>query len=229
MAQIKGLVGRAVDGMVRRSVRHRFHSVHWVPPAEAVQGPVILTANHHGWHDGHLMYLASTALGIEVVDWIEEYDAFPLFGQIGGLPFPNDRPEIRAATIRKTIRGMREGRFSLILFAEGVLHRPPELLTFGRALETVVKNVPQCQVIPVGIRYEYAKHERPEAFLEFGAPLTYSPEIAYQSRLAVKALLDRLAVRILFEPETIKKLAEGTPDVNEKWDMRALPGTRSAK
>lgn len=217
--QQEGILGLAVDRMIRRSVRKAFHTVRWAPPRETLSPPVVFVANHHGWHDGYLMYLAATRLGIRVVDWIAEFDAFPLFSKVGGMRFPPDDPAARAATIRRTIRLMREGR-SLLLFAEGTLHRPPALLPFGKALETVVKGVPEARVVPVSIRYELSMHERPEAWVRFGAPVPGGAGLAERTRLTVAEGLDALAGEIRFAPERFETLAEGTLDVNERWDVR---------
>jgi 1-acyl-sn-glycerol-3-phosphate acyltransferase len=172
------------------------------------------------------MYLAATQLGLPIVDWIQEYDAFPLFGKIGGMPFPADDPARRAATIKKTIRMMREDGRSLMLFAEGILHRPPELMTFGKSLELVAGKVPGVAVVPVSIRYEMGLHERPECFLGFGAPVEPGDRLAYRTRLEVQRLLDEGAVWIRHDPGRYQVLAEGTKDVNERMDMRGLPGRK---
>jgi 1-acyl-sn-glycerol-3-phosphate acyltransferase len=224
--QVHGIVGRAVDAMIRRSVRRTFRNVYWLPPEGPVPEPAIFVPNHHGWHDGYLMYLALSALGLQnpFHDWIQEYDAFPLFGKIGGMPFPADDAGRRAATIRRTIRGMREENRSLMLFAEAILHRPPELLPFGKSLELVAGKVPGVTVIPVGIRYEHNVHERPEASLLFGAPMTPGPDLSARTRLEVAALLDRLAAIRAVDPERLRVLHPGTLDVNERMDMRRIPG-----
>lgn len=206
--------------MIRRSVRRAFHTVHWTPPAAPLAPPAILVANHHGWHDGYLMYLAATQLGVRVVDWIAEFDAFPLFAKVGGMPFPPGDPAVRAATIRRTIRLMREDRRSLLLFAEGVLHRPSGLMPFGKALETVARAVPEARVVPVAVRYELSMHERPEAWLRFGAEVERGDDLAVRTRLAVAKGLDALAGEVRFQPEKFETLARGTLDVNERWDMR---------
>lgn len=217
--QQEGLLGLAVDRMIRRSVRKAFHTVHWNAPA-APEAPAILVANHHGWHDGYLMYLAATQMGLRVVDWIAEFDAFPLFAKVGGMRFPADDPAARAATIRRTIRLMREERRSLLLFAEGVLHRPPGLMTFGKALETVARGVPGVRVVPVAIRYELSMHERPEAWLRFGTEVPVGDGLAVRTRLAVAEGLDALAGELRFSPDRFQVLAPGTLDVNERWDVR---------
>ena len=217
--QHEGVLGLAVDRMIRRSVRRAFHTVHWNSPAKP-QAPAILVANHHGWHDGYLMYLAATRMGLRFVDWIAEYGAFPLFGKVGGMPFPPEDAGVRAATIRRTIRLMREERRSLLLFAEGTLHRPPGLLPFGKALETVARAVPEVRVAPVAIRYELAMHERPEAWLRFGPEVPLGDDLAARARLAVGAGLDALAGESRFDAARYETLARGTLDVNERWDVR---------
>jgi len=221
--QVQGVMGRMVDAMIRRSVRRAFRNVYWVPPTLPVPEPAIFVPNHHGWFDGYVMYLALSQLKLKGFhDWIQEYEAFPLFGKIGGMAFPANDSAARAATIRRTVRAMNDDGRSLMLFAEGVLHRPPELLPFGKSLEFMAKQVPKAAIIPVAIRYEHAIHERPEAYLQFGAPLEPGPDLGRRTRLAVKSLLDRIAIDLVREPERFQVLHAGTPDVNERMDMRAL-------
>jgi 1-acyl-sn-glycerol-3-phosphate acyltransferase len=205
--------------MIRRSVRARFRAVHWVPP-DLPAGPVIFACNHHGWHDGYIMFHVVTATQKRALDWITEYAAFPLFGKVGGLPFPAEDAAIRAQTIRRTVRLMRSEGRSLILFCESHLHRPPELLPFGRALELIAAQVPGASVIPTAIRYELSLHERPEAFVDFGPPVDPGPELSARTRLAVQHALDGLAARIAHQPESFQLLARGTLDVNERLDLR---------
>ena len=208
--------------MIRRSVRKNFHSINYIGSAPPRHDPCIVVPNHHGWHDGYLMFLLLKKLNLNFVDWVAEYDAFPLFGRVGGLPFPADDPGRRAATIRRTLRLMKAGDTNLLLFAEGILHRPPEILAFGRSLEVVAKQVPRAKVIPVAIRYELSLHERPDAYIYVGTPVEAGDELAARTRLAVKLLLDELSVKIKFHAEEFQTLHAGTPDVNERWDMRRL-------
>jgi len=211
--------------MIRRSVRKAFRNVYWAPP-QLPPPPCIFVPNHHGWHDGYVMYHAVTKLGLRSLDWIAEFDAFPLFAAVGGLPFPPRDASRRAATIRKTLNLMRAERRSLILFAEGTLHRPSTLMPFGKALELLADKALEAAVVPVGIRYEMAMHERPECHLMFGAPVERGPNLAYRTKLEVAHLLDLLEKKVRFEPEVFEVLASGTPDVNERLDMRRIPRFR---
>jgi 1-acyl-sn-glycerol-3-phosphate acyltransferase len=220
-AQAEGLAGKLVAAMIRRSVRARFRNVYWQPPAFEVRPPAVFVCNHHGWFDGYVMFLALERLGVRFLDWIAEFEAFPLFGKVGGMPFPPDRPEVRAATIRQTIRRMKEERRSLLLFAEGTLHEGPEVWELGKALDLVAAKVPEAQIIPVGIRYPFALHERPEAILRFGEPLAPGQDLRARAR---KALIELLADRSPVE----EVLFAGTLDVNERLDVRRF-GRRANK
>jgi 1-acyl-sn-glycerol-3-phosphate acyltransferase len=210
-----------VDSMIRRSVRKAFHTVWWNAPTTLAAAPVIFAANHHGWHDGYLMYHVVTQLGLPSLDWIDEFDAFPLFAFVGGMPFSHKKLAVRAATIRSTIRSMNTENRSLILFPEGVLHPPPEVLAFGRSLDLLCRKVPSVSVVPVGIRYELSLHERPEAFLHLGEVIslaTRSPE----------GIRERVIEGIgsTFDRSLFTALVRGTRDVNERWDMRNIRGMK---
>lgn len=223
--QEEGLLGRFVGGMIRRTVRARFRNVYWDGPM-ALEPPVVFAANHHGWHDGYLMFHFVTALRVRTVDWIAEFGAFPLFAKIGGMPFPPGDASARAATLRRTIRLMREDRRSLCIFPEGVLHPGPELLPYGRALDVVLSKVPGATLVPVAIHYAMGMHERPEAWLRAGAPLEGPQRTADDCRSATVDLLRCLREDVRAAPDQFTTLAKGTPDVNERWDARKLRGGR---
>ena len=206
--------------MIRRSVRKRFHTVYWQPPSVELSAPVIFVPNHHGWFDGYLMFHVVKALNTSCLDWIQEFDAFPWFEKIGGMPYPLNDLKRRGVTVKKTIRMMNEKGLSLLLFAEAELHYPPELLPFGKALETVADKVPNSIVMPVAIHYEMSMHERPEAFIGFGNPVEKGPGLAERTREAVLEVLTRLRSDAKEQKSTFSVLAKGTPDVNERWDLR---------
>lgn len=217
MTQDTGMVGRMVASMIRRSVRSRFHSVQWAGSSHVVPGRVhIFACSHHAWHDGYLMHQAVSRLQVPSIDWIAEFDTFPLFAKVGGMPFPPDDPSRRIATIRSTIRRMKGEGWSLILFADGQLRRPHEPWQFGSALDAISRKVPDARVIPVGIRCEMSVHERPTAYLAFGEELLRGPDLIVRAKAAVE--------RLLLPDQSWEAMMPGTKDVNERMDMRRIPG-----
>lgn len=210
-----------IGQMIRRNVRARYYEVRWRPPAQLPECPILWVPNHHGWHDGYLMYLAVKALSVPTLDWIAEYDAFPLFGRIGGMPYPADDAAKRAATFRKTIRLMNEGGWSLLLFAERHLHPPPEILPFGRSISKICRAVPGSQVIPVAIYYEQSLHERPTAWIDFGRPINPEDEEdpSASAQQAVTQLLAELRGSRWDTDKGFTTLLAGTRDVNERHGL----------
>lgn len=215
MTQERGVLGHLVGGMIRRSVRARFHTVYWTP-IEPPKSPVVFYANHHGWMDGYLMYHLVTRLGVPCVDWIEEFDAFPLFARVGGVRFAKGDTLGRATAIRQTIRQMNAGA-SLVIFPEGKLHRPPEVLPLARGLEVIARKVDEARFIPVSIRYEMSMHERPEAWMVLGDAHEFDSLEACRERLGSQ-LRDACDPTRAVGPFDV--LVAGTRDVNERFGRR---------
>lgn len=217
MKQEEGLIGKLVGEMIRRSVRARLRNLSWRPPTTNLPTPVIFYVNHHGWLDGYVMFHAITKLNIRCVDWIEEFDSFPLFAKIGGMRFAKGDIVGRVKTVRNTIRLMCDGRRSLVLFPEGVLHRPPKINSFGKSLETVATRVPGVTLVPVAIYYELSMHERPEAWVAFGTPHLFDSLDSCQANLNHELLNLRQSVA---DGAKFDVLASGTPSVNERMNLK---------
>ncbi|MEI8281241.1 MAG: 1-acyl-sn-glycerol-3-phosphate acyltransferase [Armatimonadota bacterium] len=219
MKQEEGIIGKIVGGMIRRTVRARLRNLYWSPPKHPIPGPAIFYINHHGWLDGYLMFHAVTKLGMRSLDWIEEFDTFPLFAKVGGMRFSRGDVIGRANTVRTTIKMMRSEKRSLVIFPEGVMHRPGELLPFGKALETVATKVPEATMVPIAIVYELSMHERPEAWISFGEPHQFESLIGCEEKLAGQLVALREAIS---SGEKFEILANGTPSINERMSMKGL-------
>ena len=215
--QTEGFIGWMVGGMIRRSVRSRLRNLYWSAPQEPLTAPVIFYSNHHGWLDGYILFHVVEKLKLKAVDWIEEFDAFPLFAKAGGMRYAAGDTTGRATTIRKTIRLMNAEKRSLMLFAEGVLHRPPAIWPLGKALQLVAEKVKGVTLVPTAIYYEHSIHERPEAWVSLGSAHSFSSLEDCHSRL--EGELDALKARVA-KDDSFPILVKGTGDVNERMSMK---------
>jgi 1-acyl-sn-glycerol-3-phosphate acyltransferase len=206
-----------VGGMIRRSVRSRLRNLYWSAPQEPLTAPVIFYCNHHGWLDGYILFHVVERLKLKALDWIEEFDAFPLFAKAGGMRYAAGDTTGRATTIRKTIRLMNAEKRSLMLFAEGVLHRPPAIWPLGKALQLVAEKVKGVTLVPTAIYYEHSIHERPEAWVSLGSAHSFSSLEDCHSRL--EAELNDLKARVA-KDDSFPILVKGTGDVNERMSMK---------
>ena len=215
--QTEGFVGGLVGGMIRRSVRSRLRNLYWSASKETLQAPVIFYCNHHGWLDGYIMFHVVEKLKLKALDWIEEFDAFPLFSKVGGMRYAAGDTGGRAGTIKKTIRLMNSEQRSLMLFAEGVLHRPPQIWPLGKALQLVAEKVKGVTLVPTAIYYEHSIHERPEAWVSLGTAHSFTSLENCHDRLSTElaSLKERVAAG-----EDFSVLARGTGDVNERMSMK---------
>lgn len=163
------------------------------------------------------MFHVVTRLGLRSLDWIEEFDAFPLFAKVGGMRYARGDSAGRTATVRRTIRLMNQEKRSLVLFPEGVLHRPGSLLPFGKSLEVVASKVPDAVLVPSAIYYEQSMHERPEAWVSLGEPHAFDSLSDCENR--IHSELHFLQTRIR-KGDEFALLAPGTPSINERHDLR---------
>lgn len=214
------MLGHLVGRMIRRSVEKHLRAVYWAPPIAELKPPVVFCSTHFGWFDGYVVFCAVKALNLYTLDWIAEYDKFPMFGHVGGLPMPSSDALRRAETIRRTIRLMNAEDASLVLFADGVLRYPHEDWQVGRASELIARKVPQAQFVPLAIRYEVAKHERPECFMAFGQPepLVSAADMKVKIEAQWRRIEENMDQRSIFST-----LVEGTISSHE----RTLPFAKS--
>lgn len=226
------LARRAVEGLILRDLRRTFRRVAWLgpwPPALPVgpdgqPAPLVLYANHHGFHDGYLLWLlVGHALGRPALVWMEEWDRAPLFGPLGALPFPPDDARARARAVREAARRMTaDPRTVLLLFPEGILGPPDAGLAPFRTEPVRLARLlpPGAAWWPVALRATWWGDDRPTALLTADAP--HAPDGREAARLG--ALLDRLrAARPADLAEgRARRLLDGAPSAHERWDLSRL-------
>jgi 1-acyl-sn-glycerol-3-phosphate acyltransferase len=222
----QALARRFAERLMARALARKFRRVVWLGPLPALpEAPVVLYANHHYFHDGYLLWhLAYRHLGRPPVLWMEAWDAVPLFGPAGALPFPADDTRRRTATVRETVRRMTAApRTVLLLYPEGVLGPPDAgLAPFRADLARLARVLPSAtRWWPVALRVTWWGDERPSALLT-GGPVHDAPDGGERERLA--ALLERLTAA---RPDDLaagraRVLLDGGRDPHARWDLSRL-------
>lgn len=217
----RGLAYAAMDRFVLRALRLHFRGVYLLetePPDPS--RPAIVFANHHYWWDAYLLHaLAREWRPGQARVWMRELTSFPPFAALGALPFPDGDAVVRAATIRRTVRELQTTPTLLFLFPEGEMHPAPNLLPFGRALCWLHTQVPGVPLYPAAIRMAQGIHQRPEAQILLGQPLSlgYTNEIEWldAARRNVAQLLEELERRWHKEPLSFRCIVKGRLSVDE--------------
>ena len=216
---------KLVFGMMRRDLRRAYRRVLWVgePPALPPDVPVVLYANHHGFFDAHLAWIAvEHFFGRPVMTWMADWDRFPFFGAVGAQPFPLDDPKRRAATVRRTARHFRERRPApvLVYFPEGHLHAPEEgILPFDAIpLARMSRLLPGALWWPVAMHATWRGEALPTALLTGGET---HEAIRGDERQRLEALWHGLRTTM---PKHTLTLLEGANSPQERWNFGFAKG-----
>ncbi len=200
--------------IVESNLRSRFRRIFWNPPDFELPKPLIFAANHHTWHDGFLMFTALKALGLESRYLVHDHGAAGLFHSVGAIACPPDNPAAAAKAFRTCLTDLRNG-VPLVIFPEGELHQPPELLPFQPGLARFSKLAGEAPVCPVAIKTELCKHERPEAWLIFRPLIPYSDSLTADVFASISGALSSLSQIQHQRQSGWKVLVEGKKSAHE--------------
>lgn len=220
------LAARAAGALIERDLASAFRRVVWVGerPALSPGRPVVLYANHHAYFDSFLLWrLIARTLERPFIVWMEKWDAVPLFGPLGALPFPPEDATRRMRTIRETARRMESGPAILLLYPEGEMRPPDSGLGPWRAdLVRLARLLPANALWwPLAVRVTDWGQASPTALLAAGEPHEI-PDGSERQRL--QAVLDRLHEA---RPSDLASgaayvLQEGKQGPDERWDLSRL-------
>lgn len=210
------------DWLVRRSLRLHFRGV-YLRELTALDSarPAVVYANHHYWWDGYLLHaLAREWRPRLAMVWMRELTAFPPFRALGAMPFPDDDPTARAATIRRSLEALSASPCLLFVFPEGELHEAPHLLPFGRGLSWLSERLPDVPIHPAAMRIAQGIHQRPEAQVLLGEPVerasTNAAEWTAVARDRLGQLLHQLDRLWREEPLSFRCILAGRVSVDER-------------
>lgn len=225
------LFNRLFVAHARSRLRGTFSSVRVVGTEHAVRtlrdGPAVVVANHTAWWDSLvLMWLSNHLLaGSGPSDGFALMDArslrrFPFFGLLGVFGVELDDPEDRAAVLAYAAGLLREPGDHVWIFPQGAERPVTEPLHFhrGAAVLAARAGVP---VLPVALRFEHGRHERPEAYVAFGEALRMTGDEGvdvHAQEAAVRALMDTLEEAVRAAARRQDAIPVALPG------RRALPG-----
>lgn len=184
---------------LRRRIRKHFSCVRvsGLHHLEAAQGSVLLFSNHSAWWDSMWLFdVVEQTLRRDGYCLMDERSlkALPVLGWIGGFGVRlKDKAdgELVTAYAASLLNEPTSRRQRLVaLFPQGretpVTVRP---VSFKPGLERIAAQAPNALLIPMAIRYEHGREEKPYALLSFGAPLSERTTSACEA--SVTQLMDQ--------------------------------------
>ena len=126
-------------------------------------------------------------------------------------------------SLRYSVRLLREvPRCALWIFPQGTLlpfHKRP--LGFQKGVASILSQVKEVRLVPVGFYYALIRHSRPEAFVSFGEPLNLIPNanlsgLTNQLEVCLVENLDKLSNDLAnCNTQSFKTLIDGKPSLRE--------------
>jgi 1-acyl-sn-glycerol-3-phosphate acyltransferase len=222
----------AFDLVFRPWRRRRLHVAPWIdrPVDLPADRPLVLIANHTSWWDGFLLRDLHAALrpGTPMYTVMTEAELrkHPFLRLLGAVPLQPGSPGSLLRLLRSLGDAVQQRpATTIVFFPQGRIwpsaRRP---LGFQRGVETLLRAVGPCTVLPVGIHIEPLNHAAPTAFVTLGQPRPYpGPGLSADAlEDAVSERLDRLAAMLDRHGEALPAtLAGSTPGLPQSADTVA--------
>jgi 1-acyl-sn-glycerol-3-phosphate acyltransferase len=192
-----------------RARRLRYAPIVGLPHALPRDRPLVMVANHTSWWDGFLLRDIHRALRpgapMYTVMHASELRRHPFLRWLGGVPLEPGSPGSTRALLRTLSTNVAEKPdASIIYFPQGSIwpawRRP---LGFRRGVETLIRTLGECYVLPIGIHVESLNHLAPTVFRAAGGLLVAPEQPVSAARLEqqVTEALDALQGIIAVEGE----------------------------
>jgi 1-acyl-sn-glycerol-3-phosphate acyltransferase len=131
--------------------------------------PLVIVANHTSWWDGFLLRDIHIALRagapMHTVATAREMQRHPFLHWLGAVPLADGTAGVRAMLRELQRRARLRPDSTIVYFPQGSIwpawRRP---LGFRRGIETVLRALGPCYVLPVGIHVESLNHSAPTVF-----------------------------------------------------------------
>jgi 1-acyl-sn-glycerol-3-phosphate acyltransferase len=135
--------------------------------------PVILFCNHTNWWDGLIIYLLTRQMPHKAgYCMMEEKQLkhYRFFTWLGAFSVDLSNPLRSAVALRYAQRLLQRSETAIWIFPQGKLCRPSEPVEIKPGTDYLAKNSPHAVLVPVAMRYEFFRDDRPNVLVEIGRP-----------------------------------------------------------
>lgn len=144
--------------------------------------PSILYANHSNWWDGFIAYqLTSNYLKADdylMMD-IEQMQKYRFFKYVGVFSVNRNDAREGVESLNYAAELLKNTTRFLWIFPQGEMKpQDYEPITFYTGITRIAEKLGKVNLVPVSLRYEFIKEQRPEVFIKIGEPETVNENIA---------------------------------------------------
>jgi 1-acyl-sn-glycerol-3-phosphate acyltransferase len=135
--------------------------------------PVILFCNHTNWWDGLIIYLLTRQMRHKAVYCMMEEKQlkhYRFFTWLGAFSVDLSSPLRSAASLRYAQRLLQRNDTALWIFPQGKICKQSELVEAKPGTDYLAQAAPNAVLVPVALRYDFFREDRPNALIEIGEP-----------------------------------------------------------
>jgi chlorobactene lauroyltransferase len=161
----KRLARRAFHTIAGRGLEHLRN----LPPDR----PVLLFCNHTNWWDGLIVFLLTRQMRHKAVFCMMEekqLKSYRFFTWLGAFSVDLSSPLRSAVALRYAQRLLQKPDTAIWIFPQGRLCRQNEPVELRPGTDYLARNSPHALLVPVAMRYEFFREDRPNALIEIGPP-----------------------------------------------------------
>jgi 1-acyl-sn-glycerol-3-phosphate acyltransferase len=166
-----------------RSLRRHFHSgfvageEHIIPEASVGKGaqlPTIFACTHASWWDAALtieLSLGQYKLDAYGMMEYKQLRKYSFFSRIGMFSVVREEPASALYSLRYAASLLRDSTKSLWMFPQGeLIHQDMPTLSCEPGIGILASYVGACRIVPVAMRYEQLREQRPSVWVRIGSP-----------------------------------------------------------
>jgi chlorobactene lauroyltransferase len=191
--------------------------------------PVILFCNHTNWWDGLMVYLLTRQMRQKAVYCMMEEKQlkhYRFFTWLGAFSVDLSSPLRSAASLRYAQRLLQRNDTAIWIFPQGKICRQNEPVEIKPGTDYLAQTSPHALLVPVAMRYDFFREDRPNALIEIGEPF---PAVdAAEGRIADEC--NRTNARVT-QSSLDQDMAGFTPlfpprmTINKRWEWVKLAMT----
>jgi chlorobactene lauroyltransferase len=167
-----------------RSLRRHFHSgfvageEHIIPEAFVGKGaklPTIFACTHASWWDAALtIELSLGQYQLEAYGMMEykQLRKYSFFSRIGMFSVVREDPSSALYSLRYAASLLQNSTKSLWMFPQGeLIHQDIPVIACEPGIGILSSYMRGCRIVPVAMRYEQLREQRPSVWVQFGLPI----------------------------------------------------------
>ena len=147
--------------------------------------PTIVASTHASWWDAAVaMSLAFSRHRLDT-DGMMEYrqlHRYRFFSRLGMFSVIREDPQSAMKTLRYAASRLANSNRMLWMYPQGTLiHQDIESINCEPGIGILTRMLGHCRVLPVAMRYELLREQRPACWVRFGEPLSIDPGMPIRS------------------------------------------------